>query len=274
MDHLANLPHDPAERDAYRQRLGFIKPTADEKAVGFDLRSGLVLDSWKAINIGTWEQPEALAADEDLAALRTLHERAVKEWRGMAETLAEVASDDDPSLNDDGRLKIAAKIIQPKIDAVAEAAKRELERADTSISAEEAAVAAALKPTDPAVAALHSDIRAHWKAACDESRAKGNGTPMELTLAILQGTVDDDTLAAIATAPPYMTGMSADLHAKARALLAARVAPERVARINALRTGKQRALMALTALDNSANALLDFKRARDLLERETKRAKA
>lgn len=249
-------------------RAGFLREQAEIESVGFDLRSGSLSPLRERLLFGEWEQPEELEADADLGVLRSLHARAAAEWRGMAQALQTIADDDDPALNDASRLKTAARVIKPKLDALAEVAQAELGKVDASIAQEEAAVAAVLKPADPAVAALHSDIRAHWKGECEAAKAKGDGVPQALALGILQGTVDDDTLVAIATAPPYMTGMSETLHSKARALLAKRLAPDRVRRIDALRMGKARALQALSALDRTANRLIDFKKAAALTAKE------
>lgn len=258
----------PEGRHLAHPRAGFMRENPGIETVGFDLATGNLSQNRERLLFGDWEEAEGFEADADLGVLRSLRDRAVGEWRGMAQTLLAIADDDDPALNDVSRLKTAARVIKPKLDALIEAAQGELARVDASIADEETAVAAALKPADPAVAALHSDIRAHWKAAYDAQRANGGGVPAELALGILKGTMDDDTLKAIATAPPYMTGMSEDLHSKARALLAARVAPDRVKRINALRTGKARALQALSALDRTANRLIDFNQAAKLAEKE------
>lgn len=259
---------DPLDVKAHQERAAFLREDPDLQSTGFNVRTGMVSQTFPLVAFGQWEQPEGMDGDVDLAVLHNLHTRAVDEWREMAQTLVNIYADDDPALNEAGRLKNAARVIKPKLDKLAEVAQGELAQVDQAVQAEEAAVAAALKPADPAVAALHSDIRAHWKAACDASRAKGDGVPQALALGILQGTVDDDTLVAIATAPPYMTGMSDTLHAKARTLLAERVAPDRVRRIHALRIDKARALQALSALDRTANRLIDFKKAAALTAKE------
>lgn len=269
-EYLERPDSAPAVDDAkgHQERAAFLREVPGLQGVGFNLRTGMVSQTFPLVAFGEWEQPEGMDADEDLAVLHSLHTRAIGEWRGMAQALQAIADDDDPALNDASRLKTAARVIKPKLDALADVAQAELGKVDASIVQEEAAVAAMLKPADPAVAALHQDIRAHWKGAYDATRAKGAGAPQSLVLGILQGTVDDDTLVAIATAPPYMAGMSDDLHGKARALLAKRLAPDRVKRINALRTGKARALQALSALDRTASRLIDFKKAAALTAKE------
>lgn len=259
---------DPLDAKAHQERAAFLREEPSLQSAGFNLRTGLVSSTFQISAFGRWEQPEGLDDDTDLAVLRSLHERAVSEWREMAQTVVDVYSDDDPSLNEAGRLKTAARVIKPRLDRLAEVAAEQLAKVDQAVQAEETAIAAALRPTDPAAAALHADIRAHWKAA-----KKADGTmPAELTLGILRGSIDDDTLAALATAPAYLSGMTADLHAKARALLAQRRAPDRVRRVEALRLGKARALQALSALDGVANRLIDFRKAAALAEKERRYA--
>jgi|GEM_PF-3499852 hypothetical protein len=257
---------DPLDAKAHQERAAFLREDPDLQSAGFNLRTGMLSQTFPVIAFGRWEQPEGLDDDTDLAVLRNLHERAVSEWREMAQTLVTIYADPDPSLNEAGRLKIAARVIKPRLDQLAEVAAEQLAKVDQAVQAEEAAIAAALRPTDPAAAALHADIRAHWKAA------KTGGERNQLILGILQGSIDDDTLAALATAPAYLSGMTADLHAKARALLAQRRAPDRVRRVEALRLGKARALQALSALDSTANRLIDFRKAAALAEKERRYA--
>lgn len=253
---------DPLDAKAHQERAAFLREEPDLRSAGFNLRTGMLSQTFPVTAFGRWEQPEGLDDDTDLAVLRNLHERAVGEWREMAQTVVDVYADPDPSLNEAGRLKIAARVVKPKLDQLAEVAAEQLAKVDQAVQAEEAAIAAALRPTDPAAAALHADIRAHWKAA------KTEGERNQLILGILQGSIDDDTLAALASAPAYLSGMTADLHAKARTLLAQRRAPDRVRRVEALRLGKARALQALSALDSTANRLIDFRKAAALAEKE------
>lgn len=253
---------DPLDAKAHQERAAFLREEPDLRSAGFNLRTGMLSQTFPVTAFGRWEQPEGLDDDTDLAVLRNLHERAVGEWREMAQTVVDVYADPDPSLNEAGRLKIAARVVKPKLDQLAEVAAEQLAKVDQAVQAEEAAIAAALRPADPAAAALHADIRAHWKAA------KTEGERNQLILGILQGSIDDDTLAALASAPAYLSGMTADLHAKARTLLAQRRAPDRVRRVEALRLGKARALQALSALDSTANRLIDFRKAAALAEKE------
>lgn len=257
---------DPLDAKAHQERAAFLREDPDLQSAGFNLRTGMLSQTFPVTAFGRWEQPEGLDDDTDLAVLRNLHERAVGEWREMAQTVVDVYADPDPSLNEAGRLKIAARVIKPRLDQLAEVAAEQLAKVDQAVQAEEAAIAAALRPTDPAAAALHADIRAHWKSA------KTEGERNQLILGILQGSIDDDTLAAIASAPAYLSGMTADLHAKARTLLAQRRAPDRVRRVEALRLGKARALQALSALDRTANRLIDFRKAAALAEKERRYA--
>lgn len=257
---------DPLDAKAHQERAAFLREDPDLQSAGFNLRTGMLSQTFPVTAFGRWEQPEGLDDDIDLAVLRNLHARAVGEWREMAQTVTAVYADPDPSLNEAGRLKTAARVIKPRLDQLAEVAAEQLAKVDQAVQAEEAAIAAALRPTDPAAAALHADIRAHWKAA------KTEGERHQLILGILQGSLDDDTLAAIASAPAYLSGMTADLHAKARTLLAQRRAPDRVRRVEALRLGKARALQALSALDSTANRLIDFRKAAALAEKERRYA--
>lgn len=247
--------------DRDTDRLGFLRNRPSWDRDGIDLDTGRI--SMRVdMEFGKWEEPEELADDEDLRAVRALHQRARERFGEILETIKQVSSDDDPSLNAAGRLKIAAKVIEPKLLHLADVAKREVARVDEAIASEHEQIDRAMKPGDPSDIAVQGDIRRHWQTMSAEART---------SRAILTKDMDTTTLQALATGPAYLSGLSDTLQARIRAELARRVAPERVKRAEALTVGKARAIQALTALDRRANRLIDFRKARALIEREAKR---
>lgn len=220
------------------------------------------------MQLGEWEQPAELAADPDLNVLQSLHALALDRYDVMVATVAQVDADDDPSLNEDGRLKIKAQIVGPKLADLAELAELQLGKVDASIAAVEAEIAQATRQADAVDLAVHGDIRAHLHA---------QGTLGAASLAHTAINAGDVlTLQAIANAPPYlsaltMKGLPHSAYLAVVETLRQIKAPEQCKRLEALRIGKARALQALSALDRQANARIDFKKAAALIERETKR---
>ena len=265
MDKLTTPSPTTAHIREHKERGGFLRADPVLIRDGFDLSSGAVSNTWRRLNVGEFETPDDMADDPDLGVLRNLHKRAGDEHRALAETLAAVYADDDPALNTAGRVKLAARLVTPKLEELAAVATRELDQVDARIGQEEAELAKSLKPTDPATGALHSDIRGYWLAESQKP-----STTRSLISPIITGEIDDDTLFAVATAPAYMSGISPRLHEQARELLAQRLAPDRARRITALKVGKQRAVMALSALDGVVKRLVDFKRAEELSAKERK----
>ena len=216
---------------------------------------------WEA-EFGKWEDVPGLEDDDDLAILKGLHTIAQERVVDMVQTFASVAADDDPSLNADGRLKIAAKVVEPKLTHLAGLAEREMGRVNESIKREQAEIEKASKTADPIDIALHDSIRRHWEGLDDKTRGKRLIEPSKL---------DMQTLQALATGPAYLGGLSEPQQDRLRTELAQRVAPDRVKRVQALQMGKALSQQALAALDRKAHGWLDFKKARALIEREAKR---
>jgi len=230
-------------------RADFLKLVPNYVQDGFDL-AGKVYEDRLHLAFGRWDVE--VGDDDDLRALESLHRRSIDEYRALAGTLQSVYSDPDPTLNSAGRLKIAGSTIEPRIQALATVAERELARADERIEAEEKAIAAVYKATDSTQAVLHGEIRRH---VADKGLNR---------LALARGELDDATLQAIASGPAYLSGLDADTYQRVRQLLAERAAPERVQKINRLRQGKQRAVRALDALDRKSRMFVDFDKARAL----------
>ena len=102
-------PNDPASHRAHAERQannrhGFLKTKAKPTEVPTVLR----------LEFGEWETPQGMEADDDLKILHGIHHMARKSYDEVLETIDQVAGDDDPSLNHDGRLKIAARIMKDK----------------------------------------------------------------------------------------------------------------------------------------------------------------
>lgn len=238
--------------------VSFLKQLPDRVADGFDT-DGQVYDDRIRFAFGQWDI-EAADADEDLGVMRSLHSRAIDEFKGMAQTIASAKADED--LTPTGRLKMVARLVEGRIDSLASTAERELARVDERIAREEAALMTTAKVTDPAQAVLHDSIRRHIaEHGLQPGSVKEGGYQTAL-----QG-ADTETLLAIASAPAYLSGLDAKTYEKVRRELAERLAPERVQKIATLRTGKHRALQALSALHTKAHRFVDFKRARELAER-------
>ncbi len=252
-------------------RTGFLKamPTTGD---GFDLTLGRAAPETLRTAFGAWIDEESVHGeridlagfedDRDLTALQGLHSLAVKGFIDMVDTLAQVRDDDDPTLNADGRLKVAARIIEPKLNSLAAMTEREIATVDKRIDVERTELDRTLSATDPSTAPMLDSIRRHWEAKDDAWRSKQAGAPDRL---------DDATLQALATGPAYLTGLSDQQQARVREEWASRRAPDTLRRIAALERGRTAALRAITTLSKKADKFLDFKKARALIEQEAQR---
>ena len=212
---------------------------------------------------GTMPEAPELEGDEDYRALVSLHALAEKTWRGVITTIEQVRTDDDPSLNRDARLKIVGQVVEPKVEAVAQTASRELARVKAAVEGIQAKVEQAVRVADPIDVAVHADIRSHFKALEPNMRMAAAHT------AINEG--DTRTLQALATAPAYLCGLAhptgLQLHAQIKAVVAERMAPDLVRREKRLQEGLAIAAQALSALDTRVNRTIDMHKARQLRER-------
>ena len=246
-----------AEREA---RTSFLRKSPDMQSAGFNLATGGISPLFSRIRFGEWEEPAGeMSADQDVSVLRSLHERSVSTWREMAQTLQEVHDDDDPSLNAAGRLKLAAKIVGPKLQQLMKVADQELAKVQARIDDEEAKVQGVIRDRARDDATLHDSIRRH---------VYENG--VNLT-AVAQGKLDLDTLCAIGSAPAYLSKIDGTSYRMVREQLAERIVPEQSQRIKALQLSKARALQAVTTVDNLAKSLIDFDKAAELSIRERQR---
>lgn len=259
-------PNDPASHRAHAERQannrhGFLKTGAKPTEVPTVLR----------LEFGEWETPQGMEADDDLKILHGIHHMARKSYDEVLETIDQVAGDDDPSLNHDGRLKLAARIIEPKLGSLAKLAERELGKVDAKVESLEADIGKALRTAEPVDVAVHADIRAHLRSLDMAKRTAA------LREAVEKG--DITTLQAVTTAPPYLSGFelkggqdgATRLFNDAMEAAKQRLAPEQHKRAQALRQGKARTLQALSAFHKRANGLIDFNRARQLTELEAAR---
>jgi hypothetical protein len=256
-----------------------VAPTAGD---GFDLATGQEAPRAMQHTFGAWIDAESVhgapvdlagfESDRDLEVLQGLHALAIKGFRDMVETFAQVRDDDDPSLNADARLKIAVRIVEPRLNTLAELAEREFARVDASIAEEEAKIAKASRQVDALDIAIQSDIRAHLRTG---------GAVAAVYAALAEG--DLQTLQAVATAPPHMSGLKggtptpgvvdgASAYAEAQAAVRAMKAPQESKRVHALKAGRAVALHAVGMLGKKAEKFLDFKRARELNAKEEERS--
>ena len=131
-----NFPENPAGfRAAQAQALarendpaGFMAESPSFERHGFDIDTGNTFETWARVRFGAWQDSDLDGKDADLAILRGIHDRAVGHWRGLPDTLRSVRDDDDPTLNADGRLRTAARILEPKLKALEDLRDRELPR--------------------------------------------------------------------------------------------------------------------------------------------------
>ncbi len=198
--------------------------------------------------------------DADIPVLRMLHAQAEATFRSTIDTIEAIQQDDDPTLNNDGRLKALGKVVEPKIASLATMAEREIAKAATNADDLRRQIEKQAKVADPLDIGTHDSIRRFWLEKVDIA-GKVTGTSFGLAELDLQ------TVQALGTAPHYLSGLTAEQHARVREELARRVAPDLVQREAAIRTGILKAANALQVLDRKVNKLVDLKRARQLSDR-------
>lgn len=273
MANIAPTPHLGAAQADYLERkaadpTAFLTRRPDFTRDGFDLDTGKVAETSIRMHFGEWQPSELDDQDGDIAILRAIHTRAQTRWRDMIETLQAVRSDDDPSLNADGRLKVAARMLAPKVAEIEGLHQRETERIRGEVEREDAEIAKAMKQADPSDLALHADIR---KRVHD----MGDKRDLFVRKAIERG--DLLSLQAVATAPAWMSGLdmgddgAVEAYHLAREAVARAMAPDRYARATALRNGLLLADRGVKEYTRRARALINFPRANALIEREAQR---
>lgn len=251
-------------------RLSFLNSQAPVRATSaspvpaLNLDEGAFSSRVSMLEFGVWEQPEGMDSDTDLQVLQTIHTKAQDHLRDILGAIKQVRDDDDPSLNEAGRLKVLAKVVEPKLSAFAGQVETEFRRVDEAIEHERAEVFKEIRPTDANDIAIQADIRQHVARLTDDKR---NAMVNPISVRSL----DMATLQALALAPAYLSKLLPSQHERVVQALAEKTSPGRMARINALRDGRDRAFKAITTLDKYANQLIDFKKARALAEREAKR---
>jgi len=255
-----------AAQAAYAKRQeveGFMRHRPDFSKDGFDLDTGKVYETGVRLFFGEWQEGELDRTDSDVAVLRAIHTRAQSRWRDMIDTVQAIRKDDDPSLNADGRLKIAARMLKPKLEEVEGLHQRESERIDGVIAEAERELDASIRATDPVSTAGAGEIRSYFRSLPDNKRSEA------VHKAIRAG--DIETLRALATMPAYLSGLTDDMQRKAHEAAALLMAPDRVARIAALRNGQILAERAVREYGKRVRRLIDFNKAAALIEREAKR---
>ncbi|MGY3265165.1 hypothetical protein [Lysobacter sp. HA35] len=236
---------------------------------GFDVRTGVVIEPVVHAAFGEFPEMPEFDGDEEVGALRELHSRALTQFRDLVTALHTIAKDDDPSLNDAGRLKVAARMVAPKLEELAAVAQSEFERIDAAIAAEQDTIGRESRRADPIDIGLFPEIRSHL-------RSLGPAKAMAEVYRMLERW-DVAGIQAVATASPYLCGLQGaageDVHQLARQRIAQIKASVHVRRKEALQHARSITTQALSALDAKANKFIDFKRAKGLHERETKRTK-
>lgn len=253
-----------------RAERGFLLRMPDFSRDGFDIDTGRVSMSGVRASFGVWagdelrglpNLDEGAEGDEDLQALKTVHTQSIETFAQMADTLRQLGTDRSEGMDNDARLRTAARVLEPKLARLRWTAEREIARAEVAIASEQGEIERATRAADAGEAVTHGEIRAHWKAMPDSERT---GHLLAPKLAQL----DADTLRALASAPAYMTGLTEQQHAKVREEAARRVAPAKLARLQRLRAGRALASTAIETLERRALRLVDFNRARQLEEAE------
>lgn len=247
----------------------FLKEPLTGSTHGFDpaVRSDL---QWNKTllnaTFGEWDSPlddgPSLSTqdeeDGDLDTLHGIHDLTLKTYRDVIETIERVRQDEDPSLNSDGRLKIVANIVEPKLATLAGMAEREVANVAKAVDEVEGKITQATRVMDPVDAQVHHSVREYLKGLGDSQ------FPGAVQRAILER--DKVTLQAIATAPGYLSGFghgqaSQALYARVQATLAEIVAPDLVNRRDKLRKGMAVTAKALSALDAKVKRTIDFNKA-------------
>lgn len=258
-----------------RERTEFLTVAPDLVKDGFDL-SGRVRAAAVNRYFGEWDiEP---GDDDDLKVLASLHSGALSTMQEVLAAINAVATDDDPSLNSAGRLKIAAQLVEPKIKRLSDTVSNHLARVDEAITSEEAAVHKATRVVDPVDLASLESIRSYWRSA-DAEKARRlltiptdfSGTDEQAARSRGGASLDTATLQALVLVPHYICGLTEEEHEYLRGVLADRVAPDRVKRLAAMRRGKALVTQATTAAEARANKYINFRKARELLELEAKR---
>lgn len=249
-----------------RAERGFLRRVPDFNRDGFDLDNGNVAKAALRVSFGDWSGDElrdlpnldeGTEGDEDLRALKVVHKQAVEGFVEMAGTLQQLGFDRSEGMDNDLRLRTAAKVLEPKLARLAETAEREIARAEAAIAAETDAIDQAATASGAGDAAGHTEIRQHWARMDSDARSRA-----------LVGDLDTTTLRALGSMPAYLSGLSEQQHAQVRALMAERVSPERTRRIRYLTAGKVLAEQAVQTYDRRARRLVDFDKARRLAEAE------
>lgn len=220
------------------------------------------------LRFGEWADEEDMEADEDYRAMKTIHEAARKTWRGIVGTIEQVQADKDPTLNNDGKLKILGKVVQPKLEALAQTAERELARVDASLDQVAGEITKAQRVVDPVDLAVHADIRRYWKDHADSPdvrQAKAH-LLVDGKLGDTGQGVDTQTLQALVNAPAYLSGLTTVQHNRAKALLAKRMTPDLVKRGEALVRARSTAAKAVQTLEGLVNRTINLTRAKQLQE--------
>ena len=222
----------------------------------------------ESLRFGEWAEAPELEADEDYRALKTIHEAARKTWRGIVGTIEQVQADKDPTLNNDGKLKILGKVVEPKLAELAQTAERELARVDASLARVGEDITKAQRVVDPVDLAVHADIRRYWKDHADSQDVR------QAKVHLLVGAADADaaraldtqTLQALVNAPAYLSGLTPAQYTRAKALLAERLTPALVSKGDALVRARRSAYKAVQTLESMVRRTIDLSRAKQLRE--------
>ena len=221
----------------------------------------------ESIRFGEWQDAPELESDEDYRALKTIHGAARQTWRGIVGLIEQVQADKDPTLNNDAKLKILGRVIEPKLEELAGATQRELSRVDGALAALREQMEQAQREADPVGVAVHAEIRAHWKANADAPDIRLAKAQLRMGAELGDGSgIDTQTLQALATGPAYLSGLTPAQHDRAKALLAERLTPSLVAKASALQRGREAAEKAVAGLEGLVHRTVDMDRARKLRE--------
>lgn len=256
-----------------RAPYGFLKEPLSASTHGYEPdpqggAEGRFSELGERLRFGEWTDVEGMEADEDYRALKTIHDAARNTWRSVVSTIEKVQADKDPTLNNDGKLKILGRVVEPRLEELARTAERELAKVEDSLAQVADEMTKAQRQVDPVDLAVHADIRRYWKdnaAAPDIRQAKMNLLLSEATPDAGKS-LDTLTLQALVTAPAYLSGLSDKQQDRAKALLAERMTPDLVRRTNALVRGRGVAAKAVQTLEGLVHRTIDMTRARSLRE--------
>lgn len=185
-----------------------------------------------------------------LSDLRASVAKSVAEYRSTHEAVTRI--DGDKTLTDGGRLVRKATVVRAKMAAAIAALETARNKTAAGRSANEAALQKHFDfgSSNLAEISLAAEVRAHAKSLPASERGKFMRSAFDGS--------DLSTLRAIASAPAFLSGVPAELHAFAREQVLTALAPEHLANSKILAEGEAAATQIAEHLGQATANLVDF----------------